>query len=74
MSENEFDRIKYLKNKMAPEELCQTPESGLLLKFIKEIFQMGFEDKPKYQFLRSLLIDSMNSLKEIPNNQYDWSS
>ena len=67
-----FDRIKKLKNKLTPEQICESEEAQRLLPFVKEIFSLEYEDKPNYDQLRLYLFNNLFDLNEIPTTEYDW--
>lgn len=41
-------------------------------KFLEHINQLNYEDKPDYDFLRSLFISSIERLGYQDNDPYDW--
>lgn len=52
--------------------LCASPESKHFLKFINNIFNLEFEEKPNYEKLRFMLVSELLDLGESPSKKYDW--
>ena len=74
--QNKFKIIKESKMAMSPADLCgnskeETP-AFCLREFTEEIFTYGFDQKPDYERLRSLLVKSLKQLGFKPSNVYDW--
>ena len=42
-NQQEFQRIRDLKNNMTPNMLCESPEAQTLLPFIEEVFSYEFD-------------------------------
>lgn len=61
-----------MKNILSPELLCESPEAKILLPFIEEVFNLGFEDTPDYDKLRFYLVKGVLDLNETPNKEFDW--
>ena len=70
--QEEFNRIKQLKNALAPEAICESEEGQRLLPFVKEIFALQFEERPNYDKLRFMLIKALLDINETPTKEYDW--
>ena len=70
--QEEFNRIKQLKNTLAPEAICESEEGQRLLPFVKEIFALQFEERPNYDKLRFMLIKALLDINETPTKEYDW--
>ena len=53
-------------------DLCKKYKSLHLIPFAKEIFNIGFKEKPNYKKLRFLLEKNLLDQNMVPNKQYDW--
>ena len=68
-----FNYIKKVKNSIPNEELVKgIDKSGNFLKFVNEIFSYGYKDTPNYKKLISFLEQSLTSMNEVNNNEFDW--
>jgi len=64
-----------MKNMLTPEMLCAESEEGQrLIPFLKEIFDLEFDQKPNYDKLRFTLVRGLLNLNETPNKEYDWNA
>lgn len=64
-----------MKNMLTPELLCAESEEGQrLIPFLKEIFDLDFDQKPNYDKLRFTLVRGLLNLNETPNKEYDWNA
>ena len=64
-----------MKNMLTPELLCAESEEGQrLIPFLKEIFDLEFDQKPNYDKLRFTLVRGLLNLNETPNKEYDWNA
>ena len=74
---NKFKIIKEAKMAMSPRDLCgdsngETP-AHCLREFTEEIFTYGFDTRPDYEKLRTILVKSLKTLGFQPSKNYDWS-
>src|SRR5260370_41090976 len=64
-SQVHHDEVLRLKQATTAKTLCKgLPQ--LFIKFIQHIWSLGFEDKPDYQYLHSLLTQCILVLNQIP--------
>lgn len=74
--QNKFKIIKEAKMAMTPRDLCGSSKEEspafCLLDFTEEVFSYGFETKPDYERLRTILTKSLDSLGFSPSKNYDW--
>lgn len=68
----EFQRIKTLKNKMTPKQLCESPEALTFLPFLEEVFSYTFDQKPNYDKLKLMLLKCLEAEGKVVDNVYDW--
>lgn len=71
-NQDEFKRIKKLKNRLTPQMLCQSPEALTLLPFLEEVFSYEFDQTPNYFKLASILLQSLINEGKQMDNIYDW--
>jgi len=73
--QEEFSRIKKMKNLLTPELLCSESAEGKRLQpFFDDIFALEFESQPNYDKLRFTLVKGLLNLNETPNKVYDWNA
>lgn len=69
----EFQRIKELKNKLTPEQLCQeSPEALTFLPFLQEVWSYRFDQTPDYAKLKNLLLQCLSNVGSKVDNVFDW--
>ena len=66
------DYIIMKKLALSYEKLCHNFNSSHMVPFAKEIFSIGFKEKPNYSKLRFLLEKNLLDKNMVPNNIYDW--
>lgn len=59
MESNEFQQIGLLKVKMTPKDLCKSSDCKKLYPFIKEVYNLKFDEEPNYNKLRFLLVNEL---------------
>lgn len=71
--QEEFSRIKKMKNMLTPEMLCAESDEGKRLQpFLEDIFKLDYEQTPNYDKLRFTLVKGLLNLNETPNKEFDW--
>ena len=64
--------IKHLKEYFIPEKLCQSNKAQSLLPFVKTVFELKFDEKPYYHYLKFLLVKVLLDKNVAPDHKYDW--
>ena len=70
--QEEFNKIKTMKNSLTVEMLAESDEGKRLIPFISEVFSLGFEDTPDYDKLRFMLLKILLEINSVPNKKFDW--
>ena len=47
-----YNYIRVGKLHLTPEQLCMTPRAKLFINFVREIFNLSFEEQPNYEKLK----------------------
>ena len=64
--EQDFKRVKTLKNILTPADLCRTREGKLILPYLREVYSLEYEETPNYDKLAFLLVKSLLDLNMVP--------
>jgi hypothetical protein len=62
----EFERVKKLKNDLTPNQLCNLPESRLLLPFVEDVYSLKYDEEPDYSKLRFMLLKALLERDQVP--------
>jgi hypothetical protein len=55
-----------LKEELAIEDYCHSPDSKLLKPFIEEVWGLQYEEKPNYGKLKFLLVNILLNNDDLP--------
>ena len=69
--EEKYESIRQRKIKTSTEALCQDMPKQIYY-FLNHVKSLEFKEKPKYDYLRSLLIEIMTENNYKMDFQYDW--
>jgi hypothetical protein len=65
-------KVSKIKQGLTPEKLCYN-ETYCLRFFAREVFEIGFDEKPSYTKLKHMLASVMLEENICPDNLFDWS-
>ena len=60
------------KNILTAKTLCQSSKAAPLYYFVENVFNLAFEDKPDYEYLRKLLEKVLTERDILFSAEYDW--
>ena len=67
-----FYNIYKAKLELTPEKLCESARARSFFGFVKEIYNLKFDEKPNYLSLIMRLVKIMNDNNIDISNDYDW--
>ena len=69
--EEKYQKVMDLKVANKPDELCKDLPTEIKLIF-DYVFELEFEDRPNYNYIKSLLTKAMEKMRYKNDNQFDW--
>ena len=68
----QIDRIKRKKNKYKPKKFCTLYQCPFLIEYMEAVYDLQFDEKPDYSYLRFLFEKNLMNEEMIPDNKFDW--